>query len=140
MDQTQNAGNYGRLIVQTTAASGAIPVKDATVVIRTTGEDGKNRILNILHTDIDGKTPPIEIATPSPAESLSPGGGKPYSELSLEISADGYYSVVDTHVPIYPGITSIQPIWMLPIPESGNGTTYPSGDLIINEGVSNPDL
>lgn len=140
MDQAKNAASFGKLTVQTTAASGAIPIMDATVVIRVPREEGGMRILNILHTDIDGKTRPIEIETPSPTESLSPGGGIPYSEVSIEVSAPGYYSVVDMQIPIYPGITSIQPIWMLPLPESSGSSFYPSGDLIVNESSSSPNL
>ena len=140
MDQTQNAGNFGRLIVQTTAAVGAIPIRDATVVIRLINENGQSSIFTVLNTGIDGKTPPVEIPTPSPAESLSPGGAKPFSELSLEIAADGYFSVVDTHVPIYPGITSIQPVWMIPVPDSDGTSRFPSGNIIVNEEFSNPNL
>lgn len=141
MDQMQNSQYFGKLIVQTTAASNAIPIQGATVVVRVRDDTGKTKILNVLHSNADGRTEPIEIATPSPEISLSPGGiGKPFTEVLLEISADGYYSIVDTHVPIYPGITSIQPAWMIPVPESTNGSRFPPGNIIINESYSTPNL
>ena len=139
MDNTVNANYYGKLIVQTTSARNAIPIVGATVVVREVLDDGTSRLLTVMNTDADGKTPPLEIPTPAPSESLSPGGAKPYTDVSIEISADGYYGSVNTHVPIYPGITSIQPAWMIPV-SSSESSRYPSGSLIINENIRKPNL
>lgn len=139
MDNTVNANYYGRLIVQTTSARNAIPIVGATVVVREILDDGTSRLISVMNTDADGKTQPLEISTPSPSESLSPGGAKPYTDVSIEISADGYYGIVNTHVPIYPGVTSIQPAWMIPV-SSSESSRYPSGSLIINENIRKPNL
>ena len=109
MDQSANETYYGRLIVQTTSARNAVPVSGATVVVRKLNEDGTSQLLTVMNTDADGLTEPYEIETPSPSESLTPGGAVPYTDITIEISADGYYGIVNTHVPIYPGITSLQP-------------------------------
>ncbi len=140
MDQTQNAKNYGKLVVSTTAAFGAIPIRDAFVSVRIPNPENGSEITHILMTGPDGLTDPIEIETPSPAESLAPGGKKPFAEIDLEVSADGYYRVVNMRVPIYPGITSIQPVRMIPIPESEDGKEFPNDTIIINEGDGGPNL
>ena len=138
MDNTTGEKYYGKLIVQTTSARNAVPVSDATVVVRKLNEDGTSQLLTVMNTDADGLTEPYEIETPSPEQSLSPGGAMPYTDITIEISADGYYGIVNTHVPIYPGITSLQPAWLIPVSESG--TRYPSGSIIINEQTKNPSL
>ena len=140
MDQAQNPKNYGRLVVSTTAASLAIPIRDAFVSIRIPSEGSGSEITHILMTGADGLTDAIEIETPSPAESLAPGGKKPFTEVDIEVSADGYYRVVSRRVPIYPGITSIQPVRMIPIPESEDGKEFPNVSIVINEGDGGPDL
>ncbi len=140
MDSLQNAKNYGTLIVQAQAAAGAIPIGGATVIVRLSKEDGESDLFRVLMTDESGITVPIRIETPSPAESLSPGGNRPYTEISTEVTAEGYYSVVNTGIPIYPGITSIQPVRMVPMPTRENGTPYPPETVIINEGKNPPNL
>ncbi len=140
MDTLQNAKNYGTLIVQTQAAAGAIPIKGATVIVRLARKDGGSDLFRVLMTDESGLTAPIRIETPAPAESLSPGGDRPYTEISTEVTADGYYNVINTGIPIYPGITSIQPVRMVPMPTREDGTPFPPETVIINEGQTPPNL
>ena len=140
MDQAQNPKHYGKLVVSTTAAFGAIPIRDAFVSIRIPNEETGSEITHILMTGIDGLTDAIEIETPSPAESLSPGGKKPFTEVDIEVSADGYYRVVSKSVPISPGITSIQPVRMIPIPESEDGKEFPNDTIVVREGDGGPNL
>ena len=140
MDHLQNEKSYGTLIVQATSASEAIPIGGASVTVRLAREDGKSDLFRILTTDENGLTAPIRIETPAPSESLAPGGKKPYSEISTEVTAEGYYSVVNTGIPIYPGITSIQPIRMIPIPTREDGTPFPPGTVVIQEGQNLPSL
>lgn len=140
MDHLQNEKNYGTLIVQTQSAAEAIPVEGATVIVRLARENGESDLFRVLVTDESGLTVPIRIETPAPAESLAPGGKKPYAEISTEVSAGGYYSVVNTGIPIYPGITSIQPVRMIPVPTREDGTPFPPGTTLINEGQNLPNL
>ena len=126
--------------MQATSASEAIPIGGASVTVRLAREDGKSDLFRILTTDESGLTAPIRIETPAPSESLAPDGKKPYSEISTEVTAEGYYSVVNTGIPIYPGITSIQPVRMIPIPTREDGTLFPPGTVVINEGQDLPNL
>ena len=140
MDNLQNEKNYGTLIIWAQSASEAIPIEGATVVVRLARENGESDLFRVLATDESGLTAPFRIETPAPSESLSPGGKKPYSEISTEVTATGFYSVINTGIPIYPGITSIQPVRMIPIPTREDGTPFPQGTVIINEGQNLPNL
>ena len=118
MDTLQNDQNYGRLVVRVSAASGAVPVSGATVIIRSSQNQPPVTVLASLITDESGLTEPILVVTPPVSESLSPGGRQPFAEISTEVSADGYFTSSNLNIPIYPGITSIQPVTLIPLPDS----------------------
>ena len=139
MDTLQNEKNIGNLVVQVSAASGAVPIKGAGVIVRSTDENGMSQIIGVLQTDESGITQPIAIPTPSLAESLEPGGKKPYSEIMTEVFANGYYATVNLNIPIYPGITSIQPVTLIPLPDSAYGT-QPARDVVIHNDKQRPSL
>ncbi len=139
MDTLQNEKNYGQLVVQVSAASGAVPIKGASVIVRAMNEDGTTQILGVLQTDESGITELLAVPTPPLAESLTPGGKKPYSEITTEVFADGYYAAVNLNIPIYPGITSIQPVSLIPLPDSAYGT-QPPADVVIHNDKQRPAL
>ena len=118
MDTLQNDQNYGRLVVRVSAASGAVPVSGATVIIRSSQNEPPVTVLASLITDESGLPEPILVVTPPVSESLSPGGRQPFAEISTEVSADGYFTSSNLNIPIYPGITSIQPVTLIPLPDS----------------------
>lgn len=140
MDQLQNPKSEGTLIVQTTSGSLSVPVPGVTVIVRMARENGNSDILRVLVTNESGRTAPIRIETPSAAESLTPSGTKPYTEISAEILAPGYYDTVITGIPVYPGITSLQPVRMIPRPERENAAGTPEKTVVISEGSSLPSL
>ena len=139
MDALQNDKNYGTLYVQVSAASGAVPISGATVIVRATDEENIIQTLGVSLTDESGLTVPIAIQTPSVSESLSPGGKKPYSEITTEVSKEGYFTSVNLNIPIYPGITSIQPVGLIPLPESARGA-QPASDVVIHNDIPRPNL
>ncbi len=139
MDTLQNDQNYGRLVVRVSAASGAVPVSGATVIIRSSQNKPPVTVLASLITDESGLTEPILVLTPPISESLSPGGRQPFAEISTEVSADGYFTSSNINIPIYPGITSIQPVTLIPLPDSGIGT-QPSSGVVFHNDAQQPDL
>ena len=139
MDALQNEKNYGTLIVQVSAASGAVPIPNAVVIIRATDDENTIQTLSIALTDESGITEPIAIQTPSVSESLSPGGKRPYSEITTEVSKEGYFTSINLNIPIYPGITSIQPVGLIPLPESAHGA-QPSESVITQNDRKRPNL
>jgi hypothetical protein len=139
MDTLQNSQNYGRLVIRVSAASGAIPISGATVIIRSSANDAPVRILAALTTDESGLTDPILILTPPRSESLAPGGKQPFAEISTEVAADGYFTSSNLNIPIYPGITSVQPVTLIPLPNSANGIQQ-SSDFVFRNNEQQPDL
>ena len=70
---------------------------------------------------------------------MQPGTAKPYASYLVEIEKAGYYPAAGCNVPIFAGITSIQPVEMIPLAENDSDNVYPRSGLITSEG-ENPDL
>ena len=142
--QTNVTGEcYGTLIVQVTTAQGAIPLEGARVDVRE--YDPENAAQNENNGDIiasvrsgrDGNTPEIRLASPPCAYADAPGGPKPYKLYQADVFLSGYYDQVYIGIPIYDGITILQPAVMVPLPE--DGTTDPSREARYYE-TDQPDL
>lgn len=119
--------DFGRLQVQVFKAREAIPIENATVTIFLEEDDGPIPI-TVTKTNRSGFTPAITVPTVSATLSLSPGNEHPYASYLVQIIVPGYFTVQDLHVPVYGGITSVQPVEMNPLPENYQGdpnVTYP---------------
>lgn len=102
----------GRLRVQVTSASGAVPIPDADVAIYYTGEPGRQ--LEDVKTDSSGQTEDISLAAPPLEYSMEPGEEQPYSEYTLSVTAPGYEPVEIVGTEILPETTAIQEVRMVP--------------------------
>ena len=110
-----NNGNFGYLGVTVTTAIDAIPIRDSTVTISQLS-DGVDKTVKILTTDIDGKTDIIILPTPPKENSLTPNPlGPSYAVYNVRVDKEGYYTQSSLNVPIFTGITSIQPIRLIPL-------------------------
>ena len=127
----------GYLIVNVSTARGAIPLAGASVTVL--DEDNGGGILNVLTTDTDGKTEHIELRAPDRALSESPGGAKPYASYTLQVEKVGYYPASFAGVPVFAGVTSIQPAELLPLAEYNPDRVYPREGIDFAEDV-NPNL
>lgn len=103
----------GFLRVWVTTAGGTLPVPG--VPVRITDEDGT--LLHVLRTSESGLTPTVALPAPPAAESLTPGT-KPYSTYQISVDQTGYTPVPLLLVPIFDGITSLQPIPLVPATET----------------------
>lgn len=130
--------SVGFLIVNVSTARGAIPLSDAAVTVLHEEADNSS-VFTVLKTDMSGKTEKIELPAPDRALSTAPGNVKPYATYTLQIDKDGYYTVTNTGVPIFAGITSIQPVEMIPLAEYNPDTTYPRYGLDFTENTD-PNL
>lgn len=131
MDTSQQ--EYGTLVVRVYTADSAIPIEDALVYIY---EMKSGATVAILKTDRNGLTRELRLPTPSTAASQRPDGGAPYSLYRIRTSKDGYYSVQDINVPVYPKITSVQPVAMIPLEYGNNGSSdiqNPPDDVFFDE-------
>ena len=107
----------GYLRIRALSAGGALPVEGVSV--RILGADEYNRFTSFsLLTDRDGLTESLSLPTPSVGYSLTPSPAElPFALYDVEIRADGYYPKKLIGVSVFPGIESVQPIIMIPIPK-----------------------
>lgn len=138
MDQPKN-GHFGKLTVSVRLARGALPVEGASVVI-TGAEEGEENVLYTLETDRSGNTPPVSLPAPPAENSLTPGHPGAVS-FSYHVLTDkpGYIGVRNLFVPIYDGVTAIQNVAFVPLPEGAERSPYPSDVLRYSE-TDRPDL
>lgn len=107
--------NSGLLKVSATSASLAVPISGAVVAIRLM-TDGRYVMYRVTQTDSSGETELIEIPTPPPELSLTPSpSASPFAKCSVEVVADGYYTAANINIPIFPGITSVQNVALVPV-------------------------
>ncbi len=142
--QEQNSMDaIGYLLVRASTALGAIPLTGATVTVRdemgNQAGNTKGGIIKVVKTDRDGNSPRISLPAPPRSNSTSPGSSLPFATYSVDVEADGYYRQYFTSVPVYEGITSIQPAMLAPISQSGSPDRSPDDDTYFDESV-NPAL
>ncbi len=101
---------FGTLQIQVICELGSRPVENATVKVFSKNEP--NTIMEILSTDISGKTIEIELSAPPVEYSMEPIQYKPYSEYELTITAPGLQTVLINGVQILPKVKTIQHVTM----------------------------
>lgn len=117
----------GYLQIEVTTASGAIPVRDATVII-SESSNGEDHLIGMIITDENGTTPIVPLPAPSQSLSEAPDPSeKPYSEYNISVYKKGFYSIPKLTVPIFDTIKSIQPVSVIPLAEfDRNGSKIPN--------------
>ena len=105
---TQNPA-FGTLLFQVTGGQGTFPVEGATITITKALADGVSLSLQAV-TDESGKTVPLSLPAPSRALSQAPNGGVVYAAYQAEVSAPNYVTTDIRDLPIFDGITTIQPV------------------------------
>lgn len=111
------------LRVLVTTALGAYPVEGALVTVSTPAdENGERTLLHAVVTDRSGLTPPLALATPARAQSLTPGQPKPFSEYTVEVVADGYTPVSALRIAMFDGQPALLPVLLTPESELGTQT------------------
>ncbi len=115
----QNADGSAVLCVVVTTALGALPLADAAVSVSSAAdESGERTLLYAVRTGPDGMTPPMELATPPRAGSLTPGGSRPFSVYTVEVAREGYTPVAALHVAMFSGVPAVLPVAMTPLAEN----------------------
>ncbi len=127
--QTDTQTN-GRLKIEVYASEGAVPVEGATVKVL----DG-SRVVEELTVNESGETGVLEISCPNVELSEEPQEvEKPYREISLSISANGFDTTNIAGVQLFGDSTAIQQVNLTPrvapnsiiIPQHTLWGTYPS--------------
>ena len=108
----------GYISVAVKTAGGALPVENAVVRVK----DGGGALIGVFFTDRDGKTPRLKVLAPPKANSESPGAASPpFYNYNVDTDKAGFISVRNVDVPVYPGVTSIQSVELIPLSEGSSG-------------------
>lgn len=115
--ESRTSDSIGYLLVKVSTALGAIPLSDASVLIRGTRPENAE-IQHTLRSNRDGLTERIALPTPPRSASETPGDAVPYYTYNIEVAKEGYLPLSFSHVPVFPTVTSIQPAVMVPAPNA----------------------
>lgn len=128
---------YGYLIVNVFTAGGAIPIQGASVtVIRVSesAEPSESDIVGVKYTDSSGVTEKLALEAPPRSYSEAPGSASPpFARYNVSTEKSGYYTVRNINLPIYSGVTSIQPVELVPVSYYDGVELYPENDVRFNE-------
>ena len=107
----------GYIVVTVKTAGGALPVENAVVTVK----DAAENILAVYFTDRSGRTPRLKVLAPPRANSESPDAASPpFYSYNIDTDREGFVSVRNVNVPVYPGITSVQSVELIPISEGSS--------------------
>ena len=136
MDTPENSVGYLQLRVST--AQTAIPLENVQVIVRADEAQGGNIITTVM-TDRSGLTPRITLATVPRELSEAPGNVHPFYTYHIDVSKEGYYTQYYQNVPVFEGISALQSVEMIPLPQNGYEYGHTPDDKRYFEG-ENPDL
>ncbi|MBQ1371420.1 MAG: spore cortex-lytic protein [Oscillospiraceae bacterium] len=104
----------GFLKVQTVTSRAELPVAGATVTVSTRQPDGRRELLSLQRTDESGMTALVTISTPDLANSLTPDQPQGWTDVQIAASHPNYDGIVVRDVQIFPGITTVQELILVP--------------------------
>ena len=105
----------GYIITEVRSRGEALPIVGAVVTV-SGYENGAFKVLNVQLTDSSGSTEPFEIETPPKSESLVPDSPEPpFAIINIEIDKEGFLTQIFAEVPVFSGITTIQPVQLIPL-------------------------
>ncbi len=123
----------GTLLVRVSTAGIFIPVEGAD--IRISGAREENRYVQyFLTSDRSGLAEKIMLPTPATYLSLTPGNPRGYADYNIEVYKNGFYPAVYQNVPLFPGITSVQAVELIPMPPYRPEEYPPRSEILIEEG------
>lgn len=115
----QEAVDEGSLQIRVSGKSTGQPIENARIKLSYTGNP--QNVLEETRSDISGNTDAIEIDTPPLEYSMEPSGNQPYSEVTVQVEAEGYKPFTVSGVEVLPNEKSLQNIEMEQIDEAGRG-------------------
>lgn len=121
--EEKNTGT-GFLKVNVSTAGGTIPIEGATVYIRNYEPDSNDGILYSLRTDSSGMTESVPLEAPISGGTMQPGAAQPFAYYNVEVMYDGYHPAEYIGIPIFDGITALQPVILIPYSETERISGY----------------
>lgn len=111
--------NSAELRVFVTTALGAYPLENASVRVSTAPNAlGERTLLYAVSTNRGGMTPPMELSTPPRANSQTPDGGQAFTPYTVEVNRQGYVPVAALNITMFPNISTVLPVSMIPLAEN----------------------
>ncbi len=121
----------GYLIVEAKTAEGALPIANAVVTIE--GAQGIGTIKITQETDRSGKTERIALPTVSGSLSQSYENRQPFSIYDIYVTAEGFYPFRAQNVPIFSGVTTLQPAALIGLSARESETVYPKDNTSVDD-------
>lgn len=106
------------LLVRVYSARGAIPLEGAVVTISQFTDSGEE-LLHLTVTDENGFTAKFPLPAANRELSQQPGYPNPFTFYNVQVDVDGFYTIRNENIPLYGGVTSVQSVAMVPLPEQG---------------------
>lgn len=122
----------GYLVIRASTASNAIPLEGATVTVRG-NQPNFSAVIVELTTERNGLTPKISLSAPPRRNSVSPGIENPFATYNIDVKSKGYFPTSTQQVPIFDGITSVQPINLIPLPKNGTSDRFDPYSEIVTD-------
>lgn len=112
-----NKNGYGKLRARVTTAGITVPLEGAIVTVGKFTDGGKSEEnIYYVKTDASGMTDYLLLEAPPSVNSESPDPtGPAYYSYNMTVSKDGYFTVKNIGIPIFDGISSLQPVVMIPL-------------------------
>lgn len=108
--------SQGSVVTRVYTSDAYLPLRNVAVIYRQTTQEGTNTLLAVKNTNISGLTEPLYIETPDLEQSLTPGSMlKPYTTISITVSAPGYNTATAEGVQIFPGVQTLQGFQLRPL-------------------------
>ena len=117
------AESSGFLQVFVRTADGALPVAAARV--RIFGGD----VDRTEYTDRSGKTPRVALPAPSAKLSQSSENKTPFALYGVTVTKEGFYTQSTENVPIFDGVSSLQPVLLIGLAEYGSAELVPESSV-----------
>ena len=111
--------NTGTIITRTFTSRGQLPLENVTVSILRRSETAIPQLINVQISDRSGNTLPVTVPTPDLSNSQGPDRPTPYALFDIWAELPGYQLLVVQNIQVFPGISSIQNLPLIPLPEAG---------------------
>lgn len=125
----------GLFKVRAFAASEAIPIEGARIIIRGTDDVSRDVFFSLL-TDVDGLSPTVTLPTPAISYSLGPYPiERPYSTYDISVTKEGYQNKTIVNVAVFAEREATLPVNMIPTDNMKNPLGNSSSTVSENENL-----
>lgn len=123
----QNNVDVGRLRMNVIGRSEGTPIPDARISLSYSGNPTET--IEELKTDISGNTEEVAVATPPLEYSMEPSERQPFSQFTINVTAEGYRPINISGIEVLPTELSIQNVELVTLDSPGN----PVDNIVIPE-------